>query len=139
MLISELCCRGGGGGPRAGSRVALRWSCAGAAMSGGGWPAWPTCAHGDSGDTHSLLLFLSGAPNEVITVLQTGVTRTFDPCPSPHCNVNSSCRHLYPAPSPPSSRSPSLIGRVVSRAVTPAASGRPAGRRVWKSRWAAVF
>lgn len=53
----------------------------------------PTCVYHDSGDTQSVLL-LSGAPNEVITVLQTGVTLTFDPCPSPCCNVNNSSRHL---------------------------------------------
>lgn len=77
----------------------------------------PTCVYHDSGDTQSVPL-LSGAPNEVITVLQTGVTLTFDPCPSPCCNVNNSYRHLPGAV--PANALPHWW--VASRAVTPVAS-----------------
>ncbi|KAG7483353.1 hypothetical protein JOB18_046209 [Solea senegalensis] len=36
----------------------------------------------------------TAARNEVITVPETGVTLTFDPCPSPRCNVINYSRHL---------------------------------------------
>ena len=56
--------------------------------------------------TPSRSSFLSGAPNEVITVPETEVTLTFDPYPSRRCNVNNSSRHL-----PGGVRAPlSLIG-----------------------------
>ncbi|KAF0043461.1 hypothetical protein F2P81_004798 [Scophthalmus maximus] len=42
----------------------------------------------------ALRKWICGGPNEVITVPETGVTLTFDPCPSPRCNVTNSPRHL---------------------------------------------
>lgn len=53
----------------------------------------PTCVYRDSGKPPPTPT-LSAGPNEVITVLQTRVTLTFDLCPSLCCNVNNSSRHL---------------------------------------------
>lgn len=71
--------------------------------------------------------FVKG-PNEVITVPETEVTLTFDPHPSPCCNVNSSSRHL---PRGVPTLLPSLAGGMPSC--------HTSGQRVWKSRWADVF
>lgn len=56
----------------------------------------PKCVYHDSGDTPPF----SEVPNEVITVPQTRVTLTFDPCPSLCRNVNNSSRHLCCGGSP---------------------------------------
>lgn len=111
MLISER---------QSAATLEQRCSRAGAAMT--------TCVLGDGGDTRSLLLFLSGAPNEVITVFQTGVSRTFDPCPSPRCNVNSTGRRLY-KPLPPLSS---------HWAASEPSCHATSGRAGWTSRWPAV-
>eukprot|EP00064_Thunnus_orientalis_P009399 superscaffoldBa00001189_g9423 len=63
--------------------------------------AWRETYGGGAGAWKCPVFLTYWAPNEVITVPETGVTLTFDPCPSPRYNVNNSSRHLpggVPAP-----------------------------------------